>query len=802
MNRILHIFIGLLGISMPICLLGGKPLDHAILFERGSKVNIYIGHSEKDPVLTALSLLQRDVHAVFDASLAITNFSVKAQIVVGTWGLDSAINRLVRKDKIDISVINGKWEAFLLKTVETDGHKKLVIIGSDTRGTAYGLLELSRLIGVSPWEWWADVHPAKSTNFLFPEELLVQSPTIKYRGIFLNDEDWGLSPWSSQTFEPTSQVKVGIDPKKLAEKKVIGPKTYARIFELLLRLRANTIWPAMHEVTLPFYFVEGTREMANKYGIIVGTSHCEPLMRNSVTEWDVAGKGDYNYVTNKDNLLSYWSERLKELKGSENIYTIGLRGKHDGMMQGVKTTRQHMEVLSQVLKDERTLIKTYVNGDVTKVPQVFIPYKEVLEVYDAGLKVPDDVTLVWPDDNFGYIRHFPNNTEKKRSGGNGIYYHISYWGSPHDYLWLGTTSPALIYQQLSEAYKSGIQKIWMVNVGDIKPAEYQMELFLDMAWNITSVTNVTDHLKHFLIREFGETLGNQLVPLIQKHYQLAYKCKPEFLGHSRVYDDGRAAVTDLPWSEREISDRLMEYGRLSDRVERLAAYVPADKMDAFFELIQYPIQAATQMNRKMLWAQLARHSKASWQLSDQAFDSIGVLTNRYNELNNGKWNRMMDFQPRKLPVFERVQRESMGVPMVVERAPVHVWNGADCADGSPIVYDGLGYQGNAAGISKGTSLTFSFDHLKVDAVQFEIRLLPSHSIRGKQLRFSLSLDGGVPKVFDYETKEFSEEWKENVLRNQAIRVVNMRLKNLPKHRLEIKALDEGVILDQVLLFSE
>ncbi|MCH5718013.1 glycosyl hydrolase 115 family protein [Niabella hibiscisoli] len=420
---------------------------------------------------------------------------------------------------------------------------------------------------------------------------------MKHRGIFFNDEDWGLLPWSNTNFEP------GL-PRVGKTKGAIGSKTNAKVFELLLRLRANTIWPAMHEVTVPFYFTKGNKEVADQYGIIVGTSHCEPLMRNSVNEWDIAGKGDYNYVTNREAMLAYWTERLKELKGSDNIYTIGLRGKHDGMMQGVKTLKEHKAVLTQVIKDERELLKTYVNPDVTKVPQVFIPYKEVLDVYNDGMEVPEDVTLIWCDDNYGYLKHFPTEKERARKGGNGVYYHISYWGRPHDYLWLATNHPAQLYTQMKQAYDKGAKDIWILNVGDLKPGEYLTELFLDMAWNINTIENNINgldlHLQNWLSREFGSVHAKALLEVMNEYYRLAYIRKPEFMGGTRTEekDPKYKIVSNLQWSEKEIRERLKAYEVLAAKVAQLSKNIPAAQKDSWFQLVAYPVLGAAAMNKK------------------------------------------------------------------------------------------------------------------------------------------------------------------------------------------------------------
>lgn len=599
-------------------------------------------------------------------------------------------------------------------------------------------------------------------------------------------------PWSSQTYEP-SDIKGHI-----------GPKTNARIFELLLRLRANTYWPAMHECTLPFFLTEGNRKVAEEYGIFIGSSHCEPMVCSAAGEWRRRGQGDYDYVNNSASVYKFWEDRVKEVAQQGNIYTLGMRGVHDGQMQGAKTVAEQKAVLERVLKDQRGLLQKYGNKDVTAIPQAFIPYKEVLDIYNAGLQVPDDVTLIWCDDNYGYIRHFPTAEERARKGGNGIYYHVSYWGRPHDYLWLGTFSPYLLHQQMKLAYDRGIQKMWVLNVGDIKPAEYQIELFLDMAWNIDEVNEigVTAHLKSWLGREFGSNCAEELLPAMEAHYQLSYIRKPEFMGNTREEerDPKYKVIKDLPWSEQTISERLRSYTVLSDVVERMESNIPADRQDAYFQLVKYPVQAAAQMNRKILTAQLARHSKADWKQSDAAFDSIASLTQQYNSLQNGKWNRMMDFQPRKLPVFKRVEHTAATEPMVTDRKILCKWNAMECTYGKPVPCEGLGYERKAAGIRKGSSLTFAFDDYGKDSVEVEIRLLPSHPLDEKQLRFAISVDEAVPQTVSYETKGRSEEWKENVLRNQAIRKVTLPINKQASHKLVITALDEGVVLDQVMLY--
>ena len=754
----------------------------------GQSVTVACDNTEEKVVQTALQLFARDYETVFSAPATI---SVNhGGIIVGT--VDKS--PLIAATGVDISDLKSKNQAFLISVLPGG---RLLVAGSDSPGTAYGIMELSRLIGVSPWEWWADVTPEKKEAFhLAADYKMVQSPSVEYRGIFINDEDWGLMPWSSLNYEPWYK------PGR------IGPQTNERIFELLLRLRANTYWPAMHECSVPFFLTPGNREAAEKFGIYIGGSHCEPMACSTAGEWNRRGKGDYDYVKNSSSVCHFWEERLKEVSEQEILYTVGMRGVHDGQMQGAKTVEEQKAVLERVLKDQRDLLRKYVNKEVEAIPQVFIPYKEVLDIYRAGLEVPEDVTLMWCDDNYGYIKHFPMEVERTRKGGNGVYYHASYWGRPHDYLWLGTFSPALLYQQMKEAYDRGIQKIWILNVGDIKPIEYQTELFLDMAWNIDQVIEegVSGHLCNFLKREFGEVTGEDLLPVMMEHYRLSYIRKPEFMGNTReeeYHTNAYRIVKDMPWSRSYINKRLEDYQVISDKVEKLASRIQQDRQDAYFQLIKYPVQATAEMNKKMLYAQFARHGEMNWNKSDAAYDSIASLTRIYNIgiRNNGKWHRMMDHQPRRLPVFEPVDRSSVETPMLEDSPGLYKWNGAEYSAGDAVSCEGLGYEEKAVMLEKNKELSFDFGECPGDSVEVEIRLLPNHPIHGGQLRFSVSIDKKNAQTVSYETQGRSEEWKENVLRNQAIRRVVLPVKKRKKHNLTIKALDEGVVIDQIEMYQ-
>ena len=766
------------------------PVFADFIFKKENNVNVAISAKEAPVVNTALEIFSRDYRAVFAGKV---NISSNAQILIGTLGNGSAAEKGI--DHQSIQGLKLHQEGYVIQ-VKND---KVYILGSDKRGTAYGILELSRRIGVSPWEWWADAKiEQRNTVVLKNGFSLFEHPSVALRGIFINDEDWGLTPWSYLTHEPSK-----INGQ-------VGPKTNARIFELLLRLRANTFWPPMHEVSVAFYQTPGNKEMADQYGMIMGASHCEPMMRNANTEWKIDGKGNYDFVNNRENVLNFWQDRVTQLKNSDNLYTLGIRGVHDGKMQGANTLQEQKAALVNVLKDQREMITNTLNSNPEKVPQVFIPYKEVLDVYNMGLKIPDDVTLLWCDDNYGYIRHFPNETERKRKGGNGVYYHISYWGRPHDYLWLATNHPAQVYTQMKMAYDKGAKDIWMLNVGDIKPAEYLTELFMDMAWNIDQIKDskegLDQHLQHWLSREFGAKNAPELLSVMNEYYRLAYIRKPEFMANTRTEekDPQFKVVADLPWSEQEIKIRIAQYNALSDKVIKISKLIAPEKQDAWFELVEYPVGSAAEMNKKHLYGQLARHGLAEWTKSDDAFDTIQALTARYNSLANGKWKNIMNAQPRDLAVFQKVPHHTINKPLTEDKKPLASTNGSDYSSfkGIKPVGHGLGYNRNAISLKKGSTVSYTIKDLNADLLDIEVALAPNHPVDDKLIRYEISLDGKSLQVVDYHTVDRNEEWKVNVLRNQAIRVTKAALlKKGGSHVISIKALDEGVVLDQIKVWK-
>jgi len=588
-------------------------------------------------------------------------------IVIGTLSSKLIRKFLTQKDwKADFEK---QWESYCYKTIlkpTSKITKAFIIAGTNPRGTAYGVFDLCQKIGVSPWYWWADVPILKQKKLVLKQkDFYSKVPSVKFRGIFLNDEDWGLLPWAAKTFEP----EVGN----------IGPKTYAKIFELLLRLKANTIWPAMHEGTTGFFKIPENAKIAEAYQIVVGTSHAEPMLRNNVDEWKEKELGRFNYVSNRESVHKYWEDRVKESKNVDAIYTMGMRGVHDSKMEGVKNSKEGAELLTHILEDQRKLLEKYINPDATKVPQAFTVYKEVLDLYDEGLKVPEDITLVWTDDNYGYIRRLSNAEEQKRSGGAGIYYHASYWGRPHDYLWVDSVHPALLREEMMKGYQANCKEIWILNVGDLKGIEYSTQLFLDMAYDTSffeDATNVKKHMMNFYSSIFGEGHGKSISDSKWNYFDLAFERKPEFMGWSQTEPTTKTKQTAYNpfFFGDENQTRINNYQNLENQVTALKDKLPKNLQDAYFQLVYYPAKGASLMNKKFLYADKANaygkqgrlNAKEFADKSEEAFNEIKAITQEYNQIANGKWNYMMDMSPRKLPVFDRATIEIPAVQSETE----------------------------------------------------------------------------------------------------------------------------------------
>jgi len=815
------------------------------LVHAGVAAKILVSPEEFKVVLIAANDFANDIERVTgkEPELNDQDKNNATAVIIGTLGKSKLIDDLVKNRRIDISQIRGKWESFIIATVKNPTpniENALVIIGSDRRGTAFGVYEMSQMIGVSPWYWWADATPKHKNDLIISHgKKISNEPSVKYRGIFLNDEDWGLQPWAAKTFEP--------------ETGDIGPKTYAKICELLLRLKANTLWPAMHEVTKPFNSMPANRQVADDYAIVMGSSHAEPMLRNNVGEWKT-NKDDFNFVTNPAGVTEYWDQRVRENGKFENIYTIGMRGIHDSPILGTKSQAERIPLLEKIFAVQRGMLGKYVRPDVENVPQIFCPYKEVLADYRAGLKVPDDVTIVFPDDNFGYIRQFPNDEERKRKGGFGVYYHISYLGRPLSYLWLNSTPPALIFEEMSKAYENGMRQQWIVNVGDIKPAEIGMEFFLQMAYDAKkwSVENQHLYLKEWAKREFGEKQAAGIADVMDQYYRLGFQRKPE---HLQWYlPTETAKKSDL--NEDETLERLQEYSELTDSVEALSKQVAGSDKDSFYELVYYPIRSAALANERFFAAELANSYKEAWpatalelaKRSTAADAEIACETKYFNEtLAGGKWRYMMtpemnqgqwpsmrstppkislaDFsvagppKPNSTEGFAPLSKDFPGSTSFFGEfrgsASIEAENFLIRSDKTGFgwrVIKGLGKTGDS--VSVFPSAARSFIDLRRDSpyLEYDIAvgggeysidffLIPTQPlVTGNGLRIAFAIDGGEPQivVIDKDIEVLSRKWAQNILDESTIGKQKISLSE-GEHKLRIFAVDTGVVLDKIVL---
>lgn len=577
-------------------------------------------------VQKATALFQDDIEKVSGKKPGIIHSlpsKEKSVIIVGSIAQSGFIQELIQTKKLKIDFLKNKWEAFQIQVIRNPFKgidKALVIAGSDKRGAAFGVFEMSKEIGVSPWFWWADV-PVKSKNEIFVKGniFLQQHPSVKYRGIFLNDEAPALSGWVHEKYGNFNHL------------------FYEKVFELLLRLKANYLWPAMwgnafnDDDTL-------NPVLANKYGIVMGTSHHEPMLR-AQQEWKRYGKGAWNYATNKNELDSFWKKGIENMDHHESIVTIGMRG--DGDMPMTQGTA--ISLLENIVANQRRIIAEVTGKPASETPQDWALYKEVQDYYDKGMRVPDDVTLLFSDDNWDNLRRLPKLDAKPRSGGYGIYYHFDYVGGPRNYKWINTNNLARVWEQMHLAYSYGVDRIWIVNVGDLKPMEMPISLFLDYAWDTKKITidNIGNYYQEWASRQFGETHSKEIGAILQKYSQYISRRKPELLSPETY------SLSDYNEADRVIN----EYQKLVSEAEKINAELPAEYKDAYFELVLFPVKAFVNLNE--LYVAVAKNhfyagqnNPAANRFADQAkkyYEKDSLLSYQYNhELANGKWNHMMD----------------------------------------------------------------------------------------------------------------------------------------------------------------
>lgn len=591
---------------------------------KGKASPIIISDNEWAGVNRAAKNLQQDIYKVTGQQpIFLTDQTSAMPIIIGTIGHSKIVDELIKTNQINVAGIAGKWESTLIEVVKKPMpgvDSALVIAGSDKRGTIYGIYELSYQIGVSPWYYWADV-PIKTSAVLYvkPGKHVIASPAVKYRGIFLNDEAPALSGWTNKEFGGFNH------------------KLYEKVFELILRLKGNYLWPAMWGNA----FNDDDQMnpiLADEYGVVIGTSHHEPLTR-AHDEWKRYKGGKWNYEQNPAQLKAFWESGLKRVADKEQIITIGMRGDGDEPM----STGTATALLERIVKDQREIIEKVTQKPAAQTPQIWALYKEVQDYYDKGMRVPDDVTLLLADDNWGNIRKLPKLNEAPRAGGYGIYYHFDYVGDPRNYKWVNTNPIQKIWEQMNLAYHYNANQIWIVNVGDLKPMEFPIEFFLDYAWAPDAIP--AEKLKEYTInwsaKQFGTAYASDIADILDLYTKYNGRIKPELL-NEKTY-----SLT----SYNEFEGVVNDYNALKDRAKFIYSQIPINQKDAFYQLVLHPVEASANLNELYLAVAKNRLYAEQGRLITNIYaDKVKELYKRDEEIThyynkvmaNGKWDHMMD----------------------------------------------------------------------------------------------------------------------------------------------------------------
>lgn len=628
MKNVLLVFTALLiseGISaQPIITVNATEAAFTIVSST-SVASIYTDESDDVLIQKAALLLQQDIEMVTGKKPAIIHqlfSSAKNIIIIASINNSPTIKQLIQRKKLNTDKINGKWEAYQVQVISNPFAgvtNALVITGSDKRGTAYGVFELSQQMGVSPWYWWADVPVKKKTSLYIKKGITISdSPKVKYRGIFINDEAPAFSGWTKEKFGG------------------VNHNVYEKMFELLLRLKANYLWPAMwgnafndDDTLNPI--------KANEWGIVMGTSHHEPMLR-AQQEWKRYGKGEWNYQTNDTLLRAFWKKGIKNMGTHESIVTVGMRGDGDKpMTEGTATA-----LLEKIVADQRKIIEDVTHKPASETPQLWALYKEVQDYYDKGMRVPDDVTLLLCDDNWGNIRKLPKLTDKPRNGGYGIYYHFDYVGGPRNYKWVNTNPIPRVWEQMHLAYEYGVRNIWIVNVGDLKPMEFPISFFLDYAWNPDKIgaDDLQKYTEQWAAAQFGSKHAEEIADIIYKYTKYNGRRKPELLD----------ANTYSIYNYDEAHSVTFDYKNLLERAEKINTDLPVEYRDAYFQLVLHPVKACSNLQELYTSVAFNRYAASRRQananmLADRAkqfYINDSLISVQYHQIANGKWHHMMD----------------------------------------------------------------------------------------------------------------------------------------------------------------
>ena len=783
-----------------------------LLSDSKMSTTLVISSEDHLGVIDALKNLKTDIGKVTgrEPEIVYTNLPTqKEMVIVGTLDKSPMIAELVKRKKIDVSEIKGQWESFIIQTIESPFpgvEKALVIVGSDKRGTIFGIYDVSKNIGVSPWYYWADVPVVKHESlYVKSGRYVFESPKVKYRGIFLNDEAPALTGWANEKFGG------------------LNSKFYTHVFELILRLRGNFLWPAMWGKAFYEDDPENGR-LADEMGIVMGTSHHEPMGR-AQEEWTRHGSGPWDYTKNEKVLSDFWRGGLERNKNYETLVTIAMRGDGDmAMSQGT-----NISLLEKIVKDQRKIISDVTGQKPEKTPQVWALYKEVQDYYDKGMRVPDDVTLLLCDDNWGDIRKLPEVNAPARSGGYGIYYHVDYVGGPRSYRWLNVSQNERIWEQMNLAWEHSVDRLWILNVGDLKPMEFPISFFLDMAWDPTqfNVQNIKPYSVDWCAQQFGEKYAEESARILRLYTKYNHRVTPELL------DANTYSLENYNEFERVRND----YRDLTLDAMRLYNLIPNEYKDAFDQLVLFPVNACS--NLYEMYYAVAKNKKLAaandpeanyWaDLTKQCYDRDSLLAVHFNkDIAGGKWSHMMDqthigyrswAEPRKqvMPKVTRVE-----VPEVPKSALVFIES-----DGY-VSIEAENYQ-KVKGtekihwevipeLGKTVSAITTFPQnqypTEKDSVYleyainfkstggFDVNVLISPTLNfneNKGLRYGISFDGGNEQIVNVNqtyTQRQLDNWLANRI-NQTKTKFNIASAGL--HRLRFRVLEPGIILQKILI---
>ena len=796
----------------------------------GRSAPIYISDSDYPGVIRAAKDLQKDITAVTKASPAFfTNapHERKEVILVGTIGKSKLIDGLMKNGKLNVNGIAGKWETYLIQVVNNPMPgvaKALVIAGSDKRGTIFGIYDLSAKIGVSPWYWWADVPIKEQRNlYVLPGRHTDGEPAVKYRGIFINDEAPAFSGWAKEKFGG------------------VNHQVYEKVFELILRLKGNYLWPAMWGNA----FNDDDKAdpvLADEYGIVMGTSHHEPMDR-AQQEWKRYGSGAWNYETNGEVLRSFWKKGIENMGSKETIVTVGMRGDGDMPM----TKGSNIKLLEKIVADQRKIIVDATGKDASQTPQMWALYKEVQAYYDKGMRVPDDVTLLLCDDNWGNIRKLPKLTEPKRKGGYGIYYHFDYVGDPRNYKWLNTNPISKTWEQMHLAYEYGVKQVWVVNVGDLKPMEFPISFFLDYAWspNKWPASRLKEYTRLWARQQFGKEHENEIADILTNYTKYNSRRKPELL------DENTYSLSNY----REFETVAADYDHLRDRAQLLYKKIPATYKDAYYELVLHPVEACSNLH-DLYFATAKNHlceAEGNALANDMAkqvkkfYAKDAEISAYYNKtLANGKWNHMMDQthigytywqQPdsNKMPDVKLVSQPAKA--SIITKAPGKSSSTLELKNAKGFI-ERDGYISIEAGhysrkVDEGNIKWFiipdygrTLDGVTISPVtaksrqpggssphlEYLIYLTDTGKVQVKAyisptldftnttgLHYAISIDDEQPQIVNINADESPQAWGKNVSDNIKILITGHHINKPGRHILKYWMVDPGVVLQKIVI---